>query len=191
MVLTDLYSSPCCDRNPIVRPVEWIQIVDATHVHALTQEVLMSVYLAKNKLGSLKMVYASVFIALLGGSYPSLVIAQVSGTRPLLTRSIASEANGDSDADFIRRISKDLRGIDPTPTEVHFFVNSKDPNRRQKLIDLFIQDRLAKNRAFAYEISESQFVYRQHKETLTQVVHTVDNTAHLRQRAERKRWQLW
>jgi hypothetical protein len=47
----------------------------------------------------------------------------------------------ESHLDFIRRISKDLRGTDPTPAEIHFFVASKDAGRRQKLIDLFIQER--------------------------------------------------
>jgi uncharacterized protein (TIGR03067 family) len=46
-------------------------------------------------------------------------------------------------------VSKDLRGTDPTPTEIHFFVASKDPDRRQKLIDLFIQERQAKKEAAA------------------------------------------
>src|SRR5205807_10008880 len=32
----------------------------------------------------------------------------------------------------------------PTPAEIHFFVASKDTGRRQKLIDLFIQERQAK-----------------------------------------------
>jgi hypothetical protein len=53
----------------------------------------------------------------------------------------------ESDADFIRRISKDLRGIDPTPAEIHFFLVNKDAGRRQKLIDLFIQERQANQKA--------------------------------------------
>src|SRR5262245_42631913 len=54
------------------------------------------------------------------------------------------EGKGESDDEFIRRVSKDLRGIDPSPAEVHFFVNNKDAGKRQRLIDLFIQERQAK-----------------------------------------------
>lgn len=49
-----------------------------------------------------------------------------------------------SDEQYIRRMSLDLRGIPPTPTEVHFFVRSKDPKKRQALLDLFIQARQAR-----------------------------------------------
>jgi hypothetical protein len=50
----------------------------------------------------------------------------------------------DTDEAFIRRLSRDLRGSDPTETEVHFFVSSADPKKRQKLVDLFIKERGAK-----------------------------------------------
>lgn len=50
----------------------------------------------------------------------------------------------EDDGAFIRRLSKDLRGNDPTPTEVHFFVNIKDPDKREKLINLLNGER--KNR---------------------------------------------
>ena len=40
-------------------------------------------------------------------------------------------------------MSKDLRGREPTPTEIYFFAASKDVGKRQKLIDLFIQERQA------------------------------------------------
>jgi RNA polymerase sigma factor (sigma-70 family) len=53
-------------------------------------------------------------------------------------------SKAESDADFIRRLSKELRGTEPTPAEIHFFVTSKDAGRRQKLIDLFIKDRQAR-----------------------------------------------
>src|SRR5207245_1777450 len=35
---------------------------------------------------------------------------------------------------------------EPTPTEIHFFVGSKDAGKRDKLIDLMIQERQAKRR---------------------------------------------
>src|SRR5262249_50886534 len=58
-----------------------------------------------------------------------------------------AKAKQETDEAFIRRISKDLRESDPTPAEVHFFVASKEPGKRQKLIDLFIQERKAKRDA--------------------------------------------
>jgi RNA polymerase sigma factor (sigma-70 family) len=53
------------------------------------------------------------------------------------------------DEAFIRRISQDLRGVEPTPTEVHFFVNNKDAKKRETLIDLFVKEREDKKRAAA------------------------------------------
>ena len=50
----------------------------------------------------------------------------------------------ETDEVFIRRLSKDLRGTEPTPAEVHFFVSSKEEKKRDKLIDLFIQERQAR-----------------------------------------------
>ena len=42
-----------------------------------------------------------------------------------------------NDAEFIRRISKELRDCAPTPAEIHFFVNSKDAGKRQRLVGRF------------------------------------------------------
>lgn len=50
----------------------------------------------------------------------------------------------DTDEAFIRRVSQDLRGVEPTPAEVHFFVNNKDAKKRDTLIDLFVKERDAK-----------------------------------------------
>jgi RNA polymerase sigma factor (sigma-70 family) len=52
----------------------------------------------------------------------------------------------ESDEDFIRRISMDLRGSEPTTTEVHFFVKNKDARKRDTLIDLFVKERENKKR---------------------------------------------
>jgi len=119
----------------------------ATEVIALTQKVLKSMFLTKLKLGTVAVLSGGLFVALIGTSITSLCIAQDAQQRtPILDRS--RNAFGpdkvESDADFIRRISKDLRGTDPTPAEVHFFVASKDAGKRQTLIDLFIQERQAK-----------------------------------------------
>jgi RNA polymerase sigma factor (sigma-70 family) len=125
--------------------------VVATHVLALTQEVLKTMFLTKLKLGTAALLCAGLCAALIGGSFTSLSIAQ--DAKPKLTLNESNfdigPAKAESDADFIRRISKDLRGTDPTPTEIHFFVASKDAGRRQKLIDLFIQERQAKKEADA------------------------------------------
>ena len=50
---------------------------------------------------------------------------------------------GDADEAFIRRVSVDLRGKEPTPAEVHFFLASKDANKRATLVDLFVKERVA------------------------------------------------
>jgi hypothetical protein len=78
------------------------------------------------------------------------LVATTSEAQTPAAKAKASEtelAKSESDDSFIRRISKDLRGTDPTPAEVHFFVNSKDASKRQKLIDLFIQERQAKQKS--------------------------------------------
>jgi RNA polymerase sigma factor (sigma-70 family) len=130
--------------------------VVATHVLALTQEVLKTMFLTKLKLGTAAVLCAGLFVAVIGGSFTSLSVAQ-DAKPPLVlkdSKPIITTEKAESDADFIRRISKDLRGFDPTPTEIHFFVASKDAGRRQKLIDLFIQERKAKK-----EAAEQQDVY--------------------------------
>jgi hypothetical protein len=44
-----------------------------------------------------------------------------------------------SDEQFIRRVSLDITGTLPTPAEVTAFLNSKDPNKRDKLIDALLE----------------------------------------------------
>jgi RNA polymerase sigma factor (sigma-70 family) len=123
----------------------------ATNVLALTQEVLKSMFLTKLKLGTAVVLCAGLFAALIGPSFTSLGMAQDAKTASVypVQDLVVTLPKPESDADFIRRISKDLRGTDPTPAEVHFFVANKDPGRRQKLIDLFIQERQAKKEADA------------------------------------------
>jgi RNA polymerase sigma factor (sigma-70 family) len=122
----------------------------ATNVLALTQEVLKSMFLTKLKLVTTAVLCAGLFAALIGPSFTSLGIAQdAKSYYPPAKALVIPAPKAESDADFIRRISKDLRGSDPTPAEIHFFVASKDAGRRQKLIDLFIQERQAKKEAAA------------------------------------------
>jgi hypothetical protein len=44
-----------------------------------------------------------------------------------------------TDAQFIRRVSQDITATLPTPTEVTAFVNSKDPAKRDKLVDSLLE----------------------------------------------------
>jgi RNA polymerase sigma factor (sigma-70 family) len=123
----------------------------ATHVLALAQEVLKTMFLNQLKVGAAVVLCVSLFVVLIGGSFSSLGMAQdvkpVLGPTPLAVDFGFPVGNDESDTDFIRRISKDLRGTEPTPAEIHFFVASKDAGRRQKLIDLFIQERQVKQKA--------------------------------------------
>src|SRR5262249_36048021 len=52
----------------------------------------------------------------------------------------------ESDEAFLRRLSRELRGTEPTPAEVHFFVSSRDAGKREKLIDLFIAERQSRQK---------------------------------------------
>ncbi len=113
------------------------------NVLVLTREVLKSMYLAKVKMGTAGVLCAAL-LALAGGSFVSLGFAQDARPKPQ-----QAVAKSESDGDFIRRISKDLRNTEPTPAEIHFFVANKDAGKRQKLIDLFIQERQAKKVAAA------------------------------------------
>ncbi len=112
------------------------------NVLVLTREVLKSMLLTKVKMAGVVGVLCAGLLALAGGSLSSMSFAQDAGPKP---RAVLSKS--ESDGDFIRRISKDLRDTDPTPAEVHFFTANKDAGKRQKLIDLFIQERQAKKEA--------------------------------------------
>ncbi len=118
-----------------------------TQVVTLTQGVLKSMFLTKLKLGAGAAVCAGLFALIIAGSFTSTGIAQ--DVKPPAQAGAAPAAATESDEAFIRRISKDLRGSDPTPAEIHFFLATKDAGKRQKLIDLFIQERQAKKEAQA------------------------------------------
>jgi RNA polymerase sigma factor (sigma-70 family) len=118
--------------------------VVSTKVIALTQEVLKNMFLTNLKIGTAAVLCAGLFAALLGGSFTSPGIAQeAKPNRPIQepSKTTFGSEKAESDTDFIRRISNDLRGNDPTPAEIHFFIANKDDGKRQKLIDLFIQER--------------------------------------------------
>src|SRR5262249_6661508 len=123
------------------------------NVLALTREALMSMSMTKVKVCTAVALAAAVVAALVGGAFLPVVSAQ--DRRPGAGYSLTRNQRGgtfprakqETDEAFIRRISKDLRESDPTPAEVHFFVTSKEPRKRQKLIDLFIEERKARRKA--------------------------------------------
>src|SRR5262249_45624135 len=43
------------------------------------------------------------------------------------------------DADFLRRVTLDLIGLLPTPAEVRAFLDSHDPNKRQRGVDALLE----------------------------------------------------
>ncbi|HZY86800.1 MAG TPA: sigma-70 family RNA polymerase sigma factor [Gemmataceae bacterium] len=47
-----------------------------------------------------------------------------------------SAARGQSDEEFIRRLSLDLRGTMPSRVEIYYFVRDKGPDKRKKLLEL-------------------------------------------------------
>src|SRR5262249_29058748 len=81
--------------------------VVTTPVLALTQEVLKAMFRTKVKLGTAAVLCAGLFVALIGGSLTSLGIAQDAKPGPGIVHRDSPAAKAESDADFIRRISKD------------------------------------------------------------------------------------
>jgi RNA polymerase sigma factor (sigma-70 family) len=130
------------------------QGVISTSVLALTREALKTMFVAKLKLGT-----AAALVCLAVGvvciSWTANGVAQEFFPRAqALVQNPEPKApspQGESDEAFIRRISRDLRGTEPTPTEVHFFLATKDADKRQKLIDLMIQERQAKKQGIFLE----------------------------------------
>jgi RNA polymerase sigma factor (sigma-70 family) len=109
----------------------------------LTREALKSMFIAKLKLGTAAALVCLVAI-ITCRSLTSTGAAQdlFPPAKALIGPARKpSTSRAESDAEFIRRVSLDLRGTEPTPTEVHFFITSKDSDRREKLVDLMIQER--------------------------------------------------
>jgi len=118
-----------------------------TNVLTLTQGVLKSMFLTKLKLGAAAALCVGLFVAIVGGVLPANAIAHEATAKDpgkTIVKTAAPAAKAESDEDFIRRVSKDLRGTEPTPAELHFFLTSKDPGKHQRIIDLFIQERQTK-----------------------------------------------
>jgi RNA polymerase sigma factor (sigma-70 family) len=117
----------------------------STEVLVLTREVLKSMLFTKLKIATASILCAGLLATVIGGSLATIGSAQ--NTPDKVKVVVDPPPRAESDEAFIRRISKDLRSAEPSPAEVHFFVNNKDANRRQKLVDLFIQERQAKQSA--------------------------------------------
>jgi RNA polymerase sigma factor (sigma-70 family) len=118
--------------------------VVATNVLILAKEVLTSMFITKLKLGTIAVLCAGLVLTAIGGFSDSQVVAQDSRPGGLTPKAVSPAERPENDAEFIRRISKDLRGTEPSPAEQHFFVASKEAGKRQKLVDLFIVERQAK-----------------------------------------------
>jgi RNA polymerase sigma factor (sigma-70 family) len=122
------------------------QLVSAG-VLTLSQQILKGMIMTKLKLVSAALLCCMLSISAIGFTFaqsePAYRIAvpvQVDGsTNSLLT-------GKDTDEAFIRRVSQDLRGVEPTPAEIHFFVTSKEAKKREKVVDLFIAEREAKKK---------------------------------------------
>jgi RNA polymerase sigma factor (sigma-70 family) len=120
----------------------------AAHVLNLVKEASTTMLVTKLKIGAALIVAAGMLTTLVGGSLHSVGQAQETPVKTQVrVRTILDSDAKENDEQFIRRISKDLRGVEPTPAEIHFFTANKDDKRRQKLIDLFIQERQAKEKA--------------------------------------------
>jgi RNA polymerase sigma factor (sigma-70 family) len=121
--------------------------VVSARVLILTQEAMKRMFLTKCKMVATAVLCAGALVALFGGVFAASGHAQ--DDRQVLGQWLGSQGapNQESDEAFLRRMSKELRGNEPTPAEVHFFLASKDPGKRQRVIDLFIQERQARQKA--------------------------------------------
>jgi RNA polymerase sigma factor (sigma-70 family) len=124
----------------------------SAEVYSLVHQFLKGVIMTK-----LKLVSSVAFCCVLSVSVIGIALAQTSNTDPTRgPNQQRAESNNlpapintakDSDEEFIRRVSKALRGSDPTPAEIHFFLTSKDAKKRETLIDLFVQESEARRKA--------------------------------------------
>ncbi len=116
----------------------------AAQVLTLTQEVVKNMFITKLKLGAAA--FVCVVATLVGGGFTTQGFAQDKQPLGVEIRKTKSK-DAESDKEFLVRVSKDLRGVEPSPAELHFFLANKDANKRTKAVDLFIQERQAKQAA--------------------------------------------
>ncbi len=131
---------------------------------ALTHDFLKGVAMSKIKFVTAGLVGAAVLAAGIGVSTaqsqpaakatPADKAKSAAKAGPVGLGEFTAEPVKDTDEAFIRRVSKDLRGTDPTPAEVHFFLASKDANKRATLVDLFVKEKADKAAAQADKLGE-------------------------------------
>jgi RNA polymerase sigma factor (sigma-70 family) len=146
------------------------ETVSAT-VLQLSQHVLKGMFMTKLKIVSGSVVCAALLITTVGFTFaqtPTYDYKKQPQEQLLRTYRYAFVGKTDTDEAFIKRVSKDLRGVDPTPAEIHFFVNNKDPKRRDTLVDLFIKEREAKKAASTKE-AEKRAANYDHQDLLTEL----------------------
>jgi RNA polymerase sigma factor (sigma-70 family) len=121
-------------------------------VLTLSQQMLKGMIMTKLKLACALILGCALTVSAIGFAFAQTA-AQPKREQPpadeqaVEPRSIVVERTKDTDKEFIYRVSKDLRGVEPTPAEVHFFVTSKEANKREKLVDLFVAEREAKKKS--------------------------------------------
>lgn len=132
--------------------------VVSPRVLSLTNEFLKGMAMNRVKLLVATMVSALVLVAGVGFSPAQAPPGKVDGPWEIEVRwptyaaedlPLVNASANESDDAFIRRISQDLRGKEPSTTEVHFFVKSKDAKKRDQLVDLFVKEREEKKQAEA------------------------------------------
>jgi len=112
----------------------------APAVQSLTQQILKEMAMTKFKLATLG-VLCGVLVLAAGFGFAQDVQPKVAADYAGEYRVFLNTMAEDTDEAFIRRVSLDLRGKVPTPAEVHFFVANKDAKKRDRLVDLFVQER--------------------------------------------------
>jgi len=118
----------------------------STSVLSLANEVLKGMAMSKLKGIAVGVTCALVLVAGVGAGLAQEPNAGTTA-QPGGTPSAAKPAEPkDTDETFIRRVSRDVRGVEPTPAEVHFFVRSKDAGKRDALVELFIKERAEKKK---------------------------------------------
>jgi hypothetical protein len=126
----------------------------------LMREVLKTMFVTKLKLASAAVAGICLLGVLTTTSITSLRAAQEQTPAARTPTGPGRLEQAESDESFIRRLSKDLRGKEPTPAEIHFFIVNKDAGKRQKLVDLFIQER-QDNKGKAAVAAEKQLKERE------------------------------
>ncbi|HYH65585.1 MAG TPA: sigma-70 family RNA polymerase sigma factor, partial [Urbifossiella sp.] len=122
---------------------------------ALTHEFLKGVAMSKFKLVTAGVLALAVGVGV--GTAQPPTPAKEAPPRPrgeIPLGKFGAAPDKDTDEAFIRRVSKDLRGTDPTPAELHFFLASKDANKRSTLVDLFVKERAVKDFGQAAKLGE-------------------------------------